>query len=153
VRAAALAGIVALAFVGAPQSVNLVLLIGFDDPGVAGSQLSIGLAGAGGIGLALLQVRQWTVSMVFGGLLVTLAAEGMAAGRGAGARGARDARRGGRRPDDRGARLAAADGRARVGGGVAAGGADDHGGRSPGSRRTGRWPGWWCACWCWPAPW
>jgi hypothetical protein len=73
VLAAALAGIVVLAFVGAPQSVNLVLLIGFDDPGVAGSQLLIGLAGAVGIGLAVLLVRQWTVSVVFGGLLVTLA--------------------------------------------------------------------------------
>ncbi|WP_133854364.1 hypothetical protein [Labedaea rhizosphaerae] len=73
VLAAAVAGIVVLAFVGAPQSVNLVLLVGFDDPRVAGSQLLIGLAGAVGTGLAVLLVRQWTLVVVFGGLLVTLA--------------------------------------------------------------------------------
>ena len=48
VLAAALAGIVALAFVGAPQSVNVVMLVGLDQPQVIGSQLLIGLAGAVG---------------------------------------------------------------------------------------------------------
>lgn len=62
---AGVAGAVVLAFMGAPQSLDMLVLVGPDNPELVGPQLAVGAAGAVATAVAVLLARRWQ------GLLVT----------------------------------------------------------------------------------
>ena len=63
---AGLAGTAVLAFVGAPQAVEMLTVVGPDKPGLAGTQLAVAAAGAIATAVAILLSRRWPVLLATG---------------------------------------------------------------------------------------